>query len=473
MNKEETLKIQTYVLKVNIHCDGCKQKVKKVLQKIDGVFTTKIDSEQGKVTVSGIVDPALLIKKLTKSGKHAEIWGSQQNPNLNHQLNNLQIDPKNSSKEQRGHNNIGNDNKYPPPKGGGQQQFPFTPLQNQQMKAFQDLKLPPLKDLKMPGGGFKDPVQNPIQPKAVKFSLPPEDDLMSGDEFDDEFDDDDDDDKDGDEFEDEMDDLHNNYSGGKKGDKIMKPSMGGNGGMSGGANRPSTMLNALMNGSGGGNNGNTGSGGGGGGAKSEIAKGGKKGNDPNRGGGAGKNGGKNGGGGGSGMDGPNGTNGQNGGGDQQNHGEKGIGDRLHSMGKGLKGHGGGGGIPIGHMGAMPAIQGLPAAGQAYFQGRGPDATNPGSNQYPHQQYLAAMMNQQRAAAMANGGVGGGGDPRFQPMMCARPATPGNYMPPNLCQYPPNLCQYPHPYPYPYPPPHSYAFIHPFSDENTTSGCSIM
>ncbi|KAK4796366.1 hypothetical protein SAY86_028692 [Trapa natans] len=397
MNKEETLKIQTYVLKVNIHCDGCKQKVKKVLQKIDGVFTTKIDSEQGKVTVSGIVDPALLIKKLTKSGKHAEIWGSQQNPNLNHQLNNLQIDPKNSSKEQRGHNNIGNDNKYPPPKGGGQQQFPFTPLQNQQMKAFQDLKLPPLKDLKMPGGGFKDPVQNPIQPKAVN-----------------------------------------------------------------------TMLNALMNGSGGGNNGNTGSGGGGGGAKSEIAKGGKKGNDPNRGGGAGKNGGKNGGGGGSGMDGPNGTNGQNGGGDQQNHGEKGIGDRLHSMGKGLKGHGGGGGIPIGHMGAMPAIQGLPAAGQAYFQGRGPDVTNPCSNQYPHQQYLAAMMNQQRAAAMANGGDGGGGDPRFQSMMCARPATPGNYMPPNLCQYP-----HPYPYRYPYPPPHSYAFIHPFSDENTTSGCSIM
>ncbi|KAI9090333.1 hypothetical protein K1719_028668 [Acacia pycnantha] len=44
--------MQKSVLKVNIHCDGCKHKVKKILQKIDGVFTTEIDAEQGKVTVS-------------------------------------------------------------------------------------------------------------------------------------------------------------------------------------------------------------------------------------------------------------------------------------------------------------------------------------------------------------------------------------------------------------------------------------
>ncbi|THG01628.1 hypothetical protein TEA_023015 [Camellia sinensis var. sinensis] len=35
MSKEEFLKIQTCVLKVNIHCDGCKRKVKKILHKID------------------------------------------------------------------------------------------------------------------------------------------------------------------------------------------------------------------------------------------------------------------------------------------------------------------------------------------------------------------------------------------------------------------------------------------------------
>lgn len=29
--------MQKCVLKVNIHCDGCRQKVKKILQKIDGM----------------------------------------------------------------------------------------------------------------------------------------------------------------------------------------------------------------------------------------------------------------------------------------------------------------------------------------------------------------------------------------------------------------------------------------------------
>lgn len=29
--------VQTCVLKVNIHCDGCKDKVKKILHKIDGI----------------------------------------------------------------------------------------------------------------------------------------------------------------------------------------------------------------------------------------------------------------------------------------------------------------------------------------------------------------------------------------------------------------------------------------------------
>ncbi|XP_057474064.1 heavy metal-associated isoprenylated plant protein 36-like isoform X2 [Actinidia eriantha] len=70
----EPLKYQTWVLKVSIHCEGCKKKVKKVLQNIDGVYTTSIDSQQNKVTVTGNVDADTLIKKLQKSGKHAELW---------------------------------------------------------------------------------------------------------------------------------------------------------------------------------------------------------------------------------------------------------------------------------------------------------------------------------------------------------------------------------------------------------------
>ncbi|KAH6769710.1 Heavy metal transport/detoxification superfamily protein [Perilla frutescens var. hirtella] len=68
------LHYQTWVLKVSIHCQGCKRKVKKVLQSIEGVYTTNIDSQQQKVTVTGNVDAQTLIKKLVKTGKHAELW---------------------------------------------------------------------------------------------------------------------------------------------------------------------------------------------------------------------------------------------------------------------------------------------------------------------------------------------------------------------------------------------------------------
>lgn len=39
-----------------------------------GVYTTTIDSQQQKVTVTGNIEAEILLKKLKKSGKHAEIW---------------------------------------------------------------------------------------------------------------------------------------------------------------------------------------------------------------------------------------------------------------------------------------------------------------------------------------------------------------------------------------------------------------
>ncbi|XP_077243252.1 uncharacterized protein LOC143883832 [Tasmannia lanceolata] len=68
------LTYQTWVLKVSIHCEGCKRKVKKVLQTIDGVYTIMIDSKQHKVTVNGDIDAETVIKKLVKNGKQAELW---------------------------------------------------------------------------------------------------------------------------------------------------------------------------------------------------------------------------------------------------------------------------------------------------------------------------------------------------------------------------------------------------------------
>ncbi|XP_011036961.1 PREDICTED: uncharacterized protein LOC105134304 [Populus euphratica] len=99
MNKQEVMKMQTHTLKVNIecHCDGCKKKIKKMLQKIEGVYTTTINAEQGRVTVTGNVDPAKLIKQLEKSGKHAELWGGQKGSNnfqnvVNNQFKNMKIE---------------------------------------------------------------------------------------------------------------------------------------------------------------------------------------------------------------------------------------------------------------------------------------------------------------------------------------------------------------------------------------------
>ncbi|KAL1312636.1 hypothetical protein HN51_039232 [Arachis hypogaea] len=76
----EILKYQRWVLRVFIHCDGCKKKVKKVLQGIDGVYTTEVDSREHKVIVTGNVEADTLIKRLLKTGKYAELLPEKQPP---------------------------------------------------------------------------------------------------------------------------------------------------------------------------------------------------------------------------------------------------------------------------------------------------------------------------------------------------------------------------------------------------------
>ncbi|KAJ8772031.1 hypothetical protein K2173_027208 [Erythroxylum novogranatense] len=90
---ERPLKCKTWVLKVSIHCEGCKRKVKKILTNIDGVYTTDIDLRQQKVTVVGNVDADVLIKKLVKTGKHAELWPDKKS------------DQKKKKKKGKGNNN--------------------------------------------------------------------------------------------------------------------------------------------------------------------------------------------------------------------------------------------------------------------------------------------------------------------------------------------------------------------------------
>ncbi|XP_057782360.1 heavy metal-associated isoprenylated plant protein 36-like [Salvia miltiorrhiza] len=72
------LTYKTWILRVSIHCGGCKKKVKKVLQNIEGVYKIEIDSKQHRVEVTGNVESGTLIKKLIRSGKNAELWSEKQ-----------------------------------------------------------------------------------------------------------------------------------------------------------------------------------------------------------------------------------------------------------------------------------------------------------------------------------------------------------------------------------------------------------
>ncbi|KAG6499263.1 heavy metal-associated isoprenylated plant protein 35-like [Zingiber officinale] len=94
----EPLKYQTWILKVSIHCQGCEKKVKKVLQTMEGVYKTTVDSQQHKVVVTGNVEAEALIKRLLiKLGKHAEVWPEKTPPAAAEEKETV-VDKKNKKK---------------------------------------------------------------------------------------------------------------------------------------------------------------------------------------------------------------------------------------------------------------------------------------------------------------------------------------------------------------------------------------
>ncbi|CAL9209212.1 unnamed protein product [Musa hybrid cultivar] len=134
----KTLKVQTCVLKVNTCCVGCQKKINKVLHKIDGVEGIHLDAEGGKVSVTGNVAPAVLITKLRKAGKIAEL-----------------LHPK-SGNQQKNNQNVKSQ------KGGG-----GGGSAGEGRKWFKNLKFPRLKDLKLPFNKEKEAVKFDILPKEV------------------------------------------------------------------------------------------------------------------------------------------------------------------------------------------------------------------------------------------------------------------------------------------------------------------
>ncbi|KAK3193845.1 hypothetical protein Dsin_025155 [Dipteronia sinensis] len=90
------------VMKMQLKCESCQKKVKKVLQKIHGVHSINIDANEGTVAVSStVVDPQLLIAMLAKAGQKAELlWESPQqtplhnpNPQMKQPFKKVQMAP--------------------------------------------------------------------------------------------------------------------------------------------------------------------------------------------------------------------------------------------------------------------------------------------------------------------------------------------------------------------------------------------
>lgn len=67
-----------------------------------GVYQVTIDPEQQKVTVSGGVDSATLIKKLIRAGKHAELWSQKANQNQKQKANCIKDGKNNKGQKQQG-----------------------------------------------------------------------------------------------------------------------------------------------------------------------------------------------------------------------------------------------------------------------------------------------------------------------------------------------------------------------------------
>ncbi|KAJ4721789.1 Heavy metal-associated isoprenylated plant protein [Melia azedarach] len=61
------------VVKVNINCQICKTDVLKAVTKLSGIDQLSVDGEKGTLTVIGEVDPVLIVERLRKIGKTAEI----------------------------------------------------------------------------------------------------------------------------------------------------------------------------------------------------------------------------------------------------------------------------------------------------------------------------------------------------------------------------------------------------------------
>ncbi|KAI4373239.1 hypothetical protein MLD38_011387 [Melastoma candidum] len=78
--------MQTVEIKVKMDCDGCERRVRHAVCSIRGNLTlrrggtSEMGVKQNKVSVTGFVDSAKVLKRVRSTGKKAEMWPYVKHP---------------------------------------------------------------------------------------------------------------------------------------------------------------------------------------------------------------------------------------------------------------------------------------------------------------------------------------------------------------------------------------------------------
>ncbi|KAF8663752.1 hypothetical protein HU200_055077 [Digitaria exilis] len=59
---------------VHMDCPGCEKKVRKAVQRLEGVHDVEVDMAQQKVTVNGDVEQKKVLKAVRRTGRRAVLW---------------------------------------------------------------------------------------------------------------------------------------------------------------------------------------------------------------------------------------------------------------------------------------------------------------------------------------------------------------------------------------------------------------
>uniref|UniRef100_A0A7N0TCU8 HMA domain-containing protein n=1 Tax=Kalanchoe fedtschenkoi TaxID=63787 RepID=A0A7N0TCU8_KALFE len=68
-NKQKEPPVTAAFFKINLHCDGCCERIRNIITKTKGVHTVEMDGQKDVVTVRGAVDPEVVQARLKKKMK--------------------------------------------------------------------------------------------------------------------------------------------------------------------------------------------------------------------------------------------------------------------------------------------------------------------------------------------------------------------------------------------------------------------